>query len=391
MIQSHILPALTCEQCDERRPACGSCTARNVQCEFLNLAKAPPKDLVLRTDEHGRADATSTSAALSPSPARALTLPLYAGQDEGSRVFELRLYHQYVLNARAFRPYDAEDETAALALNPHPVMRRVPDLAMQGGYMMDALLGISAMTMYFRDSSNRQLKVATFKYMCQAISKLKAALRSGAKKQKPELLFSSCALVATHTLTQHLLDPDGKNQKDIPVVWLSAYRGLTCTGDWRPESVFGDDIAFSAPREASKFVELENRIQAYAHPGPFAFLLDGQDDQALTNTSAVYKDVVAYLSILYEAPTRSTVWWFLMSNRTAYISRANGGESRARLILAVYLIFMGVFNKNRLFGHCADQHTMLIEQELDREYLVLLNRARTMILKRSEEGWNRGA
>lgn len=291
-----------------------------------------------------------------------------------------------------FRALDTDVDARAFAFNPYHIVKRIPKLAMQSGYIMDALLAMSSMSMFFRNRGSQQLKVATFNYMARAIAKLKDALRGDDAKKNPELVYTASVIIASHTLNQHLVGGDDHWAKDGPAVWLTAFRGLNFTEKWRPEHVFGPEVSFSGPREASSFDEVEQQIQSYIPPGSFEFLLEDEYGNIDLDMSSPYYDLIIYLSLLYEAPSRPLMWWFLSCNREDYIQAATRGDPKARLILAVWLVLASIFNRHRPLAKTGEQDIQLIKQQLGWKDLHLLSRATRMIRDRylEDRGWDDG-
>lgn len=255
-------------QCDEVHPLCGNCRDYNLECDFsftsngistsslppvkiAQLRKPSPHSNTLPSKSHlsnlwnsqTRSDVNTPSAFVtkiqreSPKDGwenttdkswshRAVSQIAISMNTPTDKLLENRLLHHYMLMSsetilRLMGSFNAIENQ-----HQHIPQQWLMSLALSSSSLMDALLGLSAFNLRrLIPSNDKQISIASHKYMTGAISAHVKHLQQGITKDNAEVIFAESFTIASIAVGSHqYLCPDCN--EDLPFHWFRPWQGV---------------------------------------------------------------------------------------------------------------------------------------------------------------------
>lgn len=166
-------------------------------------------------------------------------------------------------------------------------------LAFSNQNLMDALLGFSAFHLRSVNPLDREVSLASHKYMVRALRGHSDELRKGVDEKNAETLFATSTFITFHSClsTRDLDSPRGP-----PLHWFISYRGIRAVLEAGWEWVKHSAIQSLLTKEVA-FVQTIFGPDERLDSSPFDFLLEGLEKESQDiETVECYRSSVALLN-----------------------------------------------------------------------------------------------
>ncbi|CZR52208.1 uncharacterized protein PAC_02085 [Phialocephala subalpina] len=363
-------------KCDEVHPVCGNCVKYNLRCDFVlpSRSKSPtssslppvkipqlnrPVNHLTPPLSDGRSP-SHDSGSLVPasssqgSPGDTSTLiktevwTMEPGSLEGmtmntpqDRMLELKLMHHFttMVSNTLFRLLGNRHFQQAYTRD--AFSRWVTDLAMSHPGLMDGLLGFSAFNLrQLQGSDDKELSLASHKYMTAAITAHSQQLNEGINDQTAEILFAGSALIAFCAISSHeYLSPD--NNADIPLHWFRPWQGVRSVAKASWDFIHTEEIVILLNSERMTFWE-EAGLAKMRNP-VFDFLLADLDREATDLESLeAYDCSVYYLSLVLDNPDLDYCFKFTAKVPLKFVKMLEEKDARALTIVGYFFMVLKI-------------------------------------------------
>ncbi|KAK2047351.1 hypothetical protein LZ31DRAFT_460806 [Colletotrichum somersetense] len=329
-------------KCDETRPVCRNCMLRKADCVF-------PAPSHSRSEPRPGSPSSSSASAISPARSRQGS---YAGSDDD--------YSALVMREPLFIPAGDRDATdmkllwfyttntfASFATQAGRVKRiddilqvKIPGHAFESPFLMDCLLGISALQLQHLKQDIAPSRV--LRYRARAFQGYREAIEDGKPETFPALLATSLLLTA---LSSQMFREEGT--KDLYIIdWMIVWRGIGLMIDMAtPQTLWDSGLAELFIRPPIDLDEAAKHI-----PNDLLFMISSiQPGDPDYEDVPTYYDTLKYLGSLYSelvngfSPIMNlrVVTWFTFIPK-GFVELGREKRPRALVILAHYLMFMKV-------------------------------------------------
>ncbi|TDZ40341.1 Sterol uptake control protein 2 [Colletotrichum trifolii] len=339
-------------KCDEARPTCRNCVLRKTECNYPSPASSHPHNGDGDNHHHHHHHHTSPASPSSTSgstTSRSQTPGHSGDEDFGSALVlkeplfvpasnrdsvDMKLLWFYTTNT--FQSFATQAGTVKRIDDILKV--RIPALAFESPFLMDCLLGTSALQLQHLGQDIAPSRA--LHYRARAFEGYRKAIEEGRPETFPALIATSLLLTA---LSSQMFREDGT--KDLYIIdWMVVWRGIGLMIDVAtPQTVWESGLAelfFRPPIDLDKAARhIPNHLLfmiSSIHPG------DPEYDDVAT-----YYDSLKYLGSLYSElahgfgpiMTLRVVTWFTFVPK-AFVELGRQRRPRALVILAHYLMFV---------------------------------------------------
>ncbi|KPM38692.1 hypothetical protein AK830_g7860 [Neonectria ditissima] len=291
--------------CDESQPACGSCTRKNIPCNYfetfrpavkpkqrikiLPIQRTSSKDVavVARHPQPQRKREPPRQSIIAPAEVT-IHLPgpvKVATPSEG--LLDLRLLHHY--HKMASQSPRAQNAWSFWII----------EMAVQSPGVMDAILGFSAFHLRRLGNTDFSVREASHKYMVKAIRSHTEQLQSGINEDNAAPMIASCALILFHTSVNHNY-LSNSNGYQVPLHWFRPFQTagnfFGAVWPWVQESCIGKRLRGQ--------MQFATEVASDRSPRSFDFLLQDMDPDLSMDkeTISAYTLAVSHLTYIYGNP-----------------------------------------------------------------------------------------
>ncbi|CAG8971067.1 hypothetical protein HYALB_00009667 [Hymenoscyphus albidus] len=339
-------------KCDEIHPVCGNCAKHGVSCDFEGSSINPNSHSPVnnspitangffahrKTSSASPNSATSVSSSAKSPLANSLTMYQTPAtlirpntNQASSRLLELKLMHHYTART-AYTFADTDDATLAW-------QEAVPSIAYNAGYLMDAILAVSALHLRLIEPNDRALVRASHSYMAASLAQYSSLLTNGASQINAEALFSTAALIAFQASALRIYEGMDNHRYTVPLAWFHSFQGVKTivltSWQWLRNSRRIFPIINSQPALS---LNLKPDSRSF-----FAPLLEGMDAQLETLpahlvelTRGAYEHSVAFLNWGFENPVRHRILSFPATVSRRFIEMVTDQDPRSLVIVACF-------------------------------------------------------
>ena len=247
-----------------------------------------------------------------------------------SRSLELKLMHHYTaLTSKTFS--DSKAEEFAWQVD-------VPTIAYDAGYLMDAILAVSALHLRALNPTDQSIVRASHGYMASALAQYSNLLKDGVSELNAEALFSTAALIAFQSSASRQFEAfDGEYA--LPLSWFHSFQGIKtlvmASWHWLRHSNKVYPIISGQP---ALRLDLDPERISF-----FAPLLDGMDDQLAlecettrSDTKQAYEHAVAYLNWAHQRPDRGRILGFAATVSRRFVELIGQQDPRTLVIVSCF-------------------------------------------------------
>ncbi|KEY74566.1 hypothetical protein S7711_07168 [Stachybotrys chartarum IBT 7711] len=135
---------------------------------------------------------------------------------------------------------------------------------------------------------------------------------------------------------QHLFTPPEQDTGENLHQWFQAFRGVRAITSASLEAYRSSQVAASLPAGGWQNPEAGDIFMPAFCGDTFNFLVESILNTEDTDPDQrAYRHAIAYLSLLYQAPTRGLMIRFLLESHPALAAGVARGASKARLLLGL--------------------------------------------------------
>lgn len=363
-------------KCDEVHPVCGNCIKYNLRCDFgiptgskspisssLPPAKLPPSKKPVGHPTtpllDGSSPPESGSLAQASSQCFSDDMSLVKTEDwtmkPGSlaartmntpqdRLLELKLMHHFttMVSTTLFRLIGNRKFQEAYTRD--PFSRWVTDLAMSHPGLMDGLLGFSAFNLrQLQGSDDKELSLASHKYMTAAITAHSQQLNEGINDQTAEILFAGSALIAFCTISSYeYMSPESNSA--IPLHWFRPWHGVRLVAKESWDFIHTEEIITLLQSE--RMTSWKEAGLAKNRNHVFDFLLADLDRENTDQESLeAYECAIYYLSLVQDNPDRDYCFKFTAKVPLRFVKMLEENEPRTLTIVGYFFMVLKLSEK----------------------------------------------
>ncbi|KAK4455616.1 sterol regulatory element-binding protein ECM22 [Podospora aff. communis PSN243] len=352
-------------KCDEVRPTCRNCTLRKEKCVYIS--KTPPskvaslasKELIHHTGLAFRGHETPIST---PSPGSGsdtsdvnlIYEPMY--MPAGRNITDMRLIWHYTTTTHSSLNSWTGAEPRVTNLLRHQLLEH----ALNTPFLLDGILGLTAMHMNFMGSSDVSPALAAM-YRARAMSGYRAAIEAADPSTFPALLVSS--IVVCGLSSAEFRGPDAKPLFILD--WLTVWRGIGLIIQLtRLRTVAASGLAVLFYRPQIDLDETPTHL-----PSNLLFMISSiRPEDPDYPHQASYYTFLKYLGALYgELATHGLgpllnlrITTFLSFSTVEFIELARKRRPRAAIIIAHYLVFVKLIKKIWWMSDISDREILNI-------------------------------
>ncbi|KAI0007947.1 hypothetical protein F4779DRAFT_642298 [Xylariaceae sp. FL0662B] len=362
-------------KCDEARPACKACTLRKQTCIYpinasvsVKANAADSRDLAV----------TSSSSSLQPE-ATVVPQPLFR-PGAAADIIDMKMLWFYTTYTFC---YFSVDSTRSPAID-HALQVKVVEYAFQSPFLMDCLMGLSALHLQSLNQPIPPQRALT--YRAKAFEGYRDAIERAKPADFPALI--ACSLLMAALSSQTFREPDGGFLYIID--WMQIWRGISLIFDIvSPQRLQESGLAMLFYRPP---VDLEKSVSYIPNHLLFMIASIGPNDSDYEHQQTYY-DTLKYLGSLYVemkehgfSPIMDLriITFFTFIPRP-FIPLARELRPRALVILAHFLCFVKLVNPAIWWMRgIADREIPQICQEVGDEWAHLL-RVPRMVLQAKDK------
>ncbi|KAE8453193.1 hypothetical protein EG329_011260 [Mollisiaceae sp. DMI_Dod_QoI] len=366
-------------KCDEIHPTCGNCHKYNLQCDFtlkprskspptvsLPPVKIPPlkKPLSHYTfSGSGRASQSSEAGTLvsfsmyhpSQDPRSSLAgtevwtmepgflgaMTINTPQD---RLLELKLMYHFttIVSTTLFRLLGTRHFQEAYARDAYS--KWVTNLAVSHPGLMDALLGFSAFNLRKLEGGDKDLSLASHKYMTTAIKAHSQELSKGINDQNAEILFAGSSLIAFVAVSSHEYLSAGEDEAELPLHWFQPWQGVRSIVKVSWDFIHTEAIVSLLESERRSFHD--DFAVKDQRSTPFDFLLEDLDRSTVDpETLDAYESSVYWLSLIQGNPDMNYCFKFTAKVPPKFVQMLTAKDPRTLTIVGYFFMVLKVRNE----------------------------------------------
>jgi len=214
----------------------------------------------------------------------------------------------------------------------------VPAIAYEAGYLMDAILAVSALHLRALNPMDQSVVRASHGYMASALAQYSTLLKDGVSELNAEALFSTAALIAFQSSASRQFDAfDGEYA--LPLAWFHSFQGIKtlvmASWHWLRNSNRVYPIISGQP---ALRLDLDPERISF-----FAPLLDNMDDQLAlesestrTDTKQAYEHAVAFLNWAHHKPDRGRILGFAATVSRRFVELIGQQDPRTLVIISCF-------------------------------------------------------
>jgi len=290
------------------------------------------------------------------------------------RMLELRLIHMFTC---------VSGTLAGAYPEGHHVNSSIENIFQLAGdprhwYMMDILLGCTALSLRVQNPHDQILVEASHSYALRAIQECSRQIKNGVDASNAECLFATSLFIAMHAFTNRQFDlqDDSAITGQLPLLtWLRQFQGVKAIRNAGWSHIRGSSRLQSMVKALPAAIIIPNP----PHEPFFDYLLEGLDTEGATEeAAATYIIPVAYLNSVMSNPTRQGLLGFPVSISARFLELIESQDPRALTIIGSYLAFVRLSRRSAYLAGAAERDFNSIVAHLPEEWLPRLDWARNV-------------
>jgi len=214
----------------------------------------------------------------------------------------------------------------------------VPSIAYDAGYLMDAILAVSALHLRALNPTDQSVVRASHGYMASALAQYSLLLKDGVSELNAEALFSTAALIAFQSTASRQFEAfDGEYL--LPLSWFHSFQGIKtlvmASWHWLRNSNKVYPIISGQPA-----LRLDSDPERTSF---FAPLLDGIEQQLAlepettrSDTEQAYEHSVAFLNWAHQKPDRGRILGFAATVSRRFVEMFGQQDPRTLVIVSCF-------------------------------------------------------
>ncbi|KAH8889458.1 hypothetical protein GQ53DRAFT_842790 [Thozetella sp. PMI_491] len=300
--------------------------------------------------------------------------PLYRGQnlEADKRMMEQRCFYSYS------RRVDESDVFEYWV--PEGFYKNAVSMGFENPWLMYIIIGLGATIQAAMQSPEPSLLATVHAYTGRSIAGQLSKIKSGVDDSNFHALYTTANLIACQTILYRRVVPRERSSLAGIVDWLRCWRGvrslLKVTTVSIPRSQYTSDLAGRSVDKQFIGALLDSSDSNHV----FSFLLRYLPRISTPyQTTAAYRYVVGFLSMLYHKPVRLLHSEFLVHAPATFAKSVASCEPTALLLMGTYFALSRILDTPFISDETSEMELRLLLTFLPRLHTTLLERAITVI------------